>query len=58
MSKPGRYVPVDKAHVIPRVIFADFPEAHPTTLEGAVIFTGKNMPGKPLAFDFEFANFS
>src|SRR6185437_1420839 len=50
MIETRRDIPVDKTDIVTRGIFTHLPKAHAPTLEGAVVFASKKMPGKPLAF--------
>ena len=50
------HIPVYIAHVVPKLIFADFGERHTPTLEGRMILAGKNIARKSPRLDFNLTD--
>lgn len=51
-----RDVPVDVAHVVAILVFADFAESHAPALEGRVVFAGEDMVGEAAGLDLDLAH--
>src|SRR3712207_1176013 len=57
VAEPRRNVPVNKPNVVACIIFPYFPERHPLSLKGTVVFAREQVAGELLAFDLQLADF-
>src|SRR5438067_8751740 len=55
-AEPCRYVPIDRANLIARLIFAHLFKIHPATLEDAVVIAGEGGFDQSAGLDFEPAD--
>src|SRR5579883_990964 len=57
MVHPRRNVPVNRAHFVSRLVFADFLEIHPLALKNAVVLAGERFRHQPIRADLDLPDF-
>ena len=50
-------VPIDRAHLIPRLIFTHLVEVHPLPFENAVVLPSQRFANEPIRADLDLADF-
>ena len=58
LAEPRRHVPVDRAHLVARRVFAHLLEVHPAALEDAPVLPRKRRRDQPARLQFDVRIFS
>src|ERR1043165_1010546 len=58
MIHPRRHVPINRAHLIPRLIFADLLKIHALAFEDAMVLAGESFAHQAIGANLDLADFS